>query len=192
MINVFLFGLNIFLIYLAWTHVLRPSIIDYFRDGLIEVSNDITCYYADHKIPLTCASYKNTQDLVDSYLAFTRKMSVAKVAVYFSKLEKHPSLMDWVLKNIEKDFLVDDTGLQDFIKKSRAESARMAIYCLVCSSPFMLALVASVFMLLVSWQAISFFKHKAAHGIAKILGEGVKFLETYSVTQYGKNYSAFR
>ena len=188
MVNVFFFGLNVLLIYAAWSHVLKPSLIDYFRGRLVEAGGGIACYYTDNKIPLSGASYKNTQALVNSYLAFTENMSLVKVAVFIFKLENNPLLRDLAVKQIEQDFWVDGTGLEDFIKQSRKCLARTAVCCLASSSPPMFAVLACVFMMLPAASSIGHFKRTGTGGIAMRLEGMAKWMEVYSVAQFGENY----
>jgi len=194
MINVFLFGMNMLLIYAAWSYVLKPSIVDYFKDRLVEISDDITGYYSGRGLPLAASSHKNAKALVDSYLAVVEKTSVLKIAVFLSGLSKNPPLREWVAKRSERSFAAEDADadLLGFLRESRGKSAKMATYCLVFSSPPMLVLTAVVFVFLLIGQAADFFRHGARRGMAVLLEGGARALEVYSAAQIGKGPVSLR
>ena len=156
------------------------------------MSDEVTLYYAANKIPVTCASYRNAQALIAGYLALAGKVSVVKFAIFISKLESNPTLRDWIARRIDNELWADDDDLNDFIKQSRRELARIITYCMVFSSPFMLVIIAGVFLALLAVQIMDCLKHKTMRSIALLLEGVAKVLEAYSATQYGKHYEESR
>lgn len=186
MINVFLFGVNMLLVYAAWSYVLRRSIIDYFKDRLAEISDDITGYHVGRGLPLAAASHQDAKALVDNYLVFVETTPTLKIALFFSRLRRNPPLRDWIAKRVDRGFDAADAELLEFLSRSREKSAKMAAYCLVLSSPPMLAVVAVVFVLLLAAQALDFLRRRAMRGVDVLFEGGAAALEAYSAAQPGK------
>ena len=100
MINTVLFGIDLILIYIAWSFFLKRSILDHFRDKLFDIRDDIRLYYIENKIPLTDKTYIKIRNLLNSHLRFTEQLSLFKIAIFLSEVERNPELNAWLDKRL--------------------------------------------------------------------------------------------
>jgi len=144
MINTVFFGINIILLFYVWKFILRPSILDYFRDRLFDLREEVRDFYILKNIPLSDNTYKSLRDLLNNHLRFTEKLSLSNVFYFSAKIDKNIELKNFIKHEIENKFKTDDERLSIFIKKARLTSSRILIYYMIFSSPLLILLFSSI------------------------------------------------
>lgn len=160
MINVILFGLNIIITILLWRFVIKPSILDYFRDKLFDQRERIRDYYINNKIGLDDKTYISLRDLINGHLRFTEEMSFTQVIHFSYKIERNEELKLYLRTHTGKSFYTDDVELKKFIENSRVISSRILFNYMILSSPILLILLGIISLWYVPYLIICSVKKK--------------------------------
>lgn len=182
MINTLFFGINLILIYIAWTYVLKRSILDNTRDKLFDLRDEIRTYYIDNQISLTDTTYKSLRDSINSHLRFTEKKSLVKLVKFIYEVQKSPQLHDHINNEINKHFSTNNAELDRFIKKSREKSSIILFQYMVFSSPSMMILFLffTIFIIIKS-ISIDIFN-------SRFIKDKAHDVEGYSITHFGYSH----
>lgn len=141
MINTTFLGINILLLIIIWDKVLKPSILDNYRDKLFDLREEVREYYLANGIPLSHNTYIQLRNLINSHLRFTEEMSLIKVAFFASRIEKNKSLRDYIQRSIESNFTTDNKKLSIFIKSARKKAIDILFEYMIFSSPTVVILL---------------------------------------------------
>ncbi len=144
MINTILFGINIILSILIWKLILKPSILDYFRDKLFDLREETRAYYIVNDIPLSDSSYKNLRELLNNYLRFTENMSLVGIIFLAKKIHKNREIYEYITKEVDSKFKFQDEQLDIIAKKVREKSSSIVLNYMVFSSPILISLFISI------------------------------------------------
>lgn len=137
MINILFLSINIVLVMFVWKRILKPTILDYFRDELFDVREDVREFFIQNKIPLDHYIYKNLRDLINDHLRFTEQMTLGEVISFSNKIEKRRGLKKYIKKRLDKLFKSQDKNLNEYVKKIRSRSSEILLMYMVFSSPFL-------------------------------------------------------
>jgi len=140
MINTILFGVNIVLSMLIWRFMLRPSILDHFRDKFFDLREEVREYYILNNIPLSDYSYKNLRDLLNNYLRFTENMSLIEIIFFARRIGENKEIYEYITIEIENKFKFKDEKLNDIARKTRESSSSIVLNYMVFSSPILIFL----------------------------------------------------
>jgi hypothetical protein len=135
MINTIFLGINILLLIVIWEKVLKPSILDNYRDKLFDLREEVREYYLANGIPLSHNTYIQLRNLINSHLRFTEQMSFIKVAFFASRIEKNRDLKNYIQRSIESNFATNNKDLFLFIKTTRKKAVDILQKYMIFSSP---------------------------------------------------------
>lgn len=141
MINTFFFGINVFLIYFAWSYCLKPSILDHYRSKLVEFQVDVKNYYIKNNTSLHDGTYQALLDLIDGYLSLMEKMSLVKMITISTQVKKNRELCVYLHNSVNTRFQTSNSGLKKFIDSIRMKSSNTLTEYLILSSPLMIFLL---------------------------------------------------
>ncbi len=146
MINALFFGVNLILLIVVWNYMLRPSILDHYRDQLFDLRESVRDYFIHRSIALDDPIYVKLREILNHHIRFTKQMSLFEIAYFSYKLEKNKSLRDEVKGSIDGMFTTDDDDLREFIANTRVEAQRILITYLVFSSATLLFIFAGIML----------------------------------------------
>ena len=135
MINTIFLGINILLLIVIWEKVLKPSILDNYRDKLFDLREEVREYYLAKGIPLSHNTYIQLRNLINSHLRFTEQMSFIKVSFFPSRIEKNRDLKNYIQRSIESNFATNNKDLSLFIKSTRKKAVDILRNYMIFSSP---------------------------------------------------------
>jgi hypothetical protein len=138
MINTIFFGINILLLMITWKYILRPSILDHYRDKLFDIREKTRDFYISNNISLDDKTYKNLRDMLNGHLRFTEKLSFIKIIYFGSKIESNIKLKNYITKEIENQFKTNNIQLVEFIKTTREEAVQLLLDYMTFSSPLLI------------------------------------------------------
>ncbi len=144
MINTIFFGINIILSILIWKLILKPSILDHFRDKLFDLREETRVYYIVNDIPVSDSSYKNLRGLLNNYLRFTESMSFVGIIFLAKKIYKNKELYEYITREVESKFKFQNEQLDIIAKKVRENSSGIVLNYIVFSSPILISLFISI------------------------------------------------
>ncbi|MBW1649178.1 MAG: hypothetical protein JRJ44_00610 [Deltaproteobacteria bacterium] len=125
---------------IIWKYILRPSILDRYRDKLFDLREKTRDFYISNNISLNDDTYKNLRDMLNSHLRFTEKISFTTVSYFAIKINNDTKLRDYITKDIENQFKTNNKKLAEFIKKTREEAGRTLLNYMTFSSPLLILL----------------------------------------------------
>lgn len=141
MINTIFFGINIVLFMLVWKYMLRPSILDHYRDKLFDLREEVRSYYLSRDLSFNEKTYISLRDLLNSHLRFTEKMSLTKISYFSSKIDRNNELSKHIKDEINAKFETNDEHLASFIKVTRTKSIKILLNYMILSSPILILLL---------------------------------------------------
>lgn len=186
MINTIFFGINIILFMIIWKYMLRPSILDHYRDQLFDLREEVRSYYMSMNISFDEKTYISLRNLLNSHLRFTEKMSLTKISYFSSKIDKSDELKNHIKNEINAKFATEDEHLSNFIKITRTKSIKILINYMILSSPLLLSLLIFISCLyLPVWivrRILSSIQRELSY-VSEAMGETSKIVIRYIATK---------
>lgn len=139
MINATFFGINMILVAIAWKYMLKPSLLDHFRDKLFDLREDVRNFYISNNISLKDETYKNLRNIINRHLRFMEQLSLMET-IYFGYKIKNTELNEHIKRTIDNKFKTNNKSLKEFIDGMRRQSIVILIHYMILSSPILLAL----------------------------------------------------
>lgn len=169
-----------------WEKVLKPSILDHYRDKLFDLREEVREYYLAQGIPLSHDTYVQLRNLINSHLRFTEEMSLIKVAFFAYRIEKNKGLKKYLQRSIENNFTTNNRELSLFIKSTRKKAVDILLEYMVFSSPIVIILLSfaiiisipSFIMKTVTLKIKTGLKHIHEEILENISKIAIKFIST--------------
>ncbi|MEW6219736.1 MAG: hypothetical protein AB1634_09430 [Thermodesulfobacteriota bacterium] len=156
MIEAIFFGLNILLVLLLWKKMLRPSILDHFRDKLFDLREEVRDFYVQRGIPLDSKSYVELRRLINGHLRYSESMTMAGTLGFAALVNTRPVVVKQLQDEIEQRYSVDDADVAEFIRRTRGKATDILFgYMLLSAAPWLLVLTPIAVILAILVRAFS-------------------------------------
>lgn len=141
MINAIFFGINIILSVLVWKFILKPSLLDHYRDKLFSLREEVRDFFISKGIGLDDKIYINLRNIINTHLRFTENMSFTSVAYFSTKIEKDHEIKRYIKNEIERKFKTNDKEMEIFVSNIRNKSINILSTYMIFSSPLLISLL---------------------------------------------------
>jgi hypothetical protein len=118
--------------------MLKPSLLDHYRDKLFDLREEVREYYLNNSIPLGDNTYIQLRNLINSHLRFTEEMSLIKCSLFMAQVEKNVDLKKDIHKAIKSQFHTKNKDLDTYIKTIRKRAADILLKYMIFSSPLII------------------------------------------------------
>lgn len=165
MINATFFCINIILLISVWHFMLKKTILDYYRDQLFDLRDEVRGYYIKNGISLDSPSYRNLRDLLNAQLRFTERITFIKFIFLEVEVNNNKGLQKYLKDVFDLKFKTDDAELNAFITQVRGRSKLILLNHMVNSSGLIWLLAAFMSPFIISWNVFRIFKHAISDGV---------------------------
>lgn len=141
MINTIFFGINVILLMVIWSKILKPSILDHYRDKFFDLRESVREFYLINKIPLNDRTYISLRDLINAHLQLTEKFSLIKVIIFSYKIEKNNTLKNYLHQQVNNCFKTSNKSLSLHITEVRKRAINILIEYMIFSSPILITML---------------------------------------------------
>lgn len=131
-----LFGLGLFLLFVTWRWMLKPSLLDATRDKLFDLRESMRAYFIDTKEGLEHPAYKDLRMLLNGHLRYTEDLSFVGFMLTIFGAINHREDFAAVRDKLDKKFNshTDSEETRRYIKKVRLTASAIMFEYMVKTS----------------------------------------------------------
>lgn len=148
-------GFNGLLLLAVWNLMLKKTILDTHRDRLFELRDHLREQFINNGWSLESPIYRRLRDLINGYLRFTTRFSLAKFLFLESNVKKNKELTTALKIQLTKEFSVATDEQLAFVEQFRRQALSVMMdYMILSSGPLIICTV-----ILIPFVALYVFAH---------------------------------
>lgn len=133
------FGVNLLLLWAIWRFILRPAVLDHYRDALFDLRDRVRCTYIDSNLDMNSPVYRNLRSLINGYLRYTEHFSLPHFLLIERRLRKDGKLRESISRQVGQDFVQGNAAEQAYAASVRHDAVYiMQRYMIASSGPMVI------------------------------------------------------
>jgi hypothetical protein len=135
-------GISGLLLLAIWGFALKRAILDVHRDQLFDLRDELRRVFATNGWGMDSQLYRNLRDLINGYLRFTERYSLAKYSWIANRVKTDPELQSVMHERMASKFVSTDATQQAYVANLRRRALTvMTNYMILSSGPLLFATV---------------------------------------------------
>lgn len=147
-------GLTLLSFFLVWKFVWQKTLLDYTRDKLFDLRDELRQWFIDNGYNLDHQAYNELRSIINSHLRHTERATMTSYITFIYISKKYKDYNKGI--NVEADKIFDGASeeLCKFIRKVRNDASSIILTHMIFRSAFLSFLIIIIGIVMFCWMII--------------------------------------
>ena len=155
-----LLGITLLAFMLFWKLVWQKTLLDYTRDNLFDLRDELRLWFIENKYGLDHPIYKELRFIINNHLRHTERATMMSYLAFNMITKKHPDYNEKILSSSNSIFETSDSKLNNFTIRIRNKAFYILLTQMIGRSSFLCILTAIIGIFVACRSFISMIKKK--------------------------------